>query len=341
MWTIATMLCVLSINWAGCGLELPGGGTTTAPAVQRIRIGQWRLQDRSIVVDGATRLFLLYVPVASSGDSAPTAMPLVFMLHGGGGTARDVADRGTDRRWMQLADDHHFAVAFPQGINKQWNDCRGDDVAATGATANDVAFFSAMIDDILKTDPIDLKRVYSAGVSNGGMMSIRLAIELPERFAAVCSCVGSVAADSDCAQPTKSVPFMYMVGTADPLMPYEGGAIAVTRRSPEGRGTVLSAMDSLAFWRNVNHANGMPTIDNPPDTDKSDGSYVVITTWKPETANSTNGAEVVYYEMIGAGHGWPGGKQHGILYQQIVGKKSLDINGADEAWKFFSRHAKN
>ncbi len=369
--TAALLLLISIASNAACGLESGANGApTTGPSVEKVRIRSFRLQSRTIEVAGVGRKYLLYVPPAPDSDETPAAMPLVFMLHGGGGTARDAADRGTNGRWLELADRDRFAVAFPQGIDKQWNDCRSDDTHATGATADDVAFFSAMIADIARSDPIDFKRVYAAGISNGGMMSIRLAIEMPDRFAAVCSCVGSVAALSDCAAPTKPVPFMYMIGTADPLMPYEGGAIAVSRRNPQGRGTVLSAMESLAFWRNVNHADGMPTIENPPDTDKSDGSYVVITTWRPEglgdsktsrsdrtatpskgasstgkksssAADATEGAEVVYYEMIGGGHGWPGGNQHGVLYQQIVGKKNLDINGADEAWKFFSRHVRD
>ncbi|MBK8270251.1 MAG: prolyl oligopeptidase family serine peptidase [Planctomycetes bacterium] len=367
MQILSGMLLLCSI--VGCGIfdglwGPPGDSPTTQPA-KTVRILEWKLQSHEIRVGELIREFLLYIPEAVASQGGETKVPLVFMIHGGGGTARNAAGNFSQGRWMELADRDRFAVVFPQGINNQWNDCRGDDVAATGATADDVGFFAAMIDALAGEFPIDTKRVYAAGISNGGMMSFRLAIELPERFAAVCSCVGSIAAQSECAAPTMPVPVMYMVGTMDPLMPYEGGPIAISRRNPQGRGTVLSAMKSLDFWRTANHATGMPTIENPPDTNKEDGSYVVITTWlagevtadakskagkktpsaarksssigKANTAvQSMGGAEVVYYEMIGAGHGWPGGKQHGLLYRQITGLKNLDINGTDEAWKFFA-----
>lgn len=362
--TFATTLSLSSL--IGCG-ELAGAmDPPTSQPAKSVRILRWKLQTREIRVGDLTREFLLYVPDAVASQNDTTKIPLVFMIHGGGGTARHAAGDFSQGRWMELADRDRFAVAFPQGINNQWNDCRGDDVHATGATADDVGFFTAMIDQLAAEFPIDTKRVYAAGISNGGMMSFRLAIELPERFAAVCSCVGSVAAQSECATPTTPIPVMYMVGTADPLMPYDGGPIAVSRRNPQGRGTVLSAMKSLDFWRTANNATGMPTIESPPDTNKSDGSYIVITTWPAEVApakpaqnpgrksgaaadtpsksdaavQSISSAEVVYYEMIGAGHGWPGGKQHGLFYQQIVGKKNLDINATDEAWKFFKRHTR-
>lgn len=366
--TLSLSLLFLATAHPACG-ALTGleGDPATTPKTKKVRIRNFQLESRTLRIDEVDREYLLFVPTSlPEADDSP-AMPLVMMLHGGGGTARQAADSLTEGRWMELAERDHFAVAFPQGFGNQWNDCRCDDTRATGATADDIKFFARMIDDIAGSVAIDSKRIYAAGVSNGGMMSFRLAIELPDRLAAACSCVGSVAASSECPIPTIPIPVLYMVGTNDPLMPYDGGAIAPSRRNPLGRGTVLSAMESLAFWRNANGADGLPVIENPADSNKDDGSYVVISIWRPsvggaepartgkqtprnagshdvsmrDNANALGPrAEVVFYEMIGGGHGWPGGRQHGVLYQQIVGKKNLDINATDESWKFFSRHAK-
>ncbi|MBX3395600.1 MAG: hypothetical protein KF841_09555 [Phycisphaerae bacterium] len=364
---------IISISWlAGvhlaCGaLAGTEGIPTTAPTSKKVRIRGFELESRHLLVDGIDREYLLFVPSERPNASDAPPMPLVMMLHGGGGNARQAADELTEGRWMELAERDRFSVAFPQGVGNHWNDCRSDDTRVTGAIANDTKFLLKMIDDIAGALPINSKQIYAAGVSNGGMMSFRLAIELPERLAAVCSCVGSVAANSECRTPTTPVPILYMVGTNDPLMPYGGGPIAPSARNPLGRGTVLSAMQTLDFWRTVNHADATPTIEHLPDSNKDDDSYVVITAWRPDlsdadpartggTASGETGshtrrtqknadasgvtAEVVYYEMIGGGHGWPGGRQHGLLYQRIVGRKNLDFNATDETWKFFSRHAK-
>jgi len=298
------------------------------------------LQRHTLVVDGRERVCLVYVPesirdAAEDAGEDPEPVPLVFMLHGGGGGPDRVATgRTTEGRWQELAERDGFIVAFPAGVEKRWNDCR----AASPAKVNhidDAAFFEALLGELTAELPIDTDRIYATGHSNGGIMAFSLAMRLPERFAAVASCTGAMPARNACGGPREPVPILYMAGTEDPLVPFEGGPVAPTRRRPEGQGAVLSAAETVRVWREANGATGEAERREVADSAPDDGSHVVVTRWPaPET-----GAEVVYYEIVGGGHAWPSPTQHRRFMRRIVGKKNQDINGADEIWAFFQRHS--
>ncbi len=86
-----------------------------------------------------------------------------------------------------------------------------------------------------------------------------------------------------------------MNGTDDPLLPYNGGTVA-----PDipGRGTVLSAQESVDFWVNFNQASSSPTIINFPDINIEDSSSVKSYIY----SNGTEGTQIVLYEVSGGGH---------------------------------------
>ena len=100
----------------------------------------------------------------------------MLVFHGGGGTGP-----GTERltRFTALADREGFLVAFPEGVEKNWNDGR----EFTGSRAHrdhvdDVAFVTALIDAIGRAHAVDPRRVYATGISNGGIFSHYLAAHL-------------------------------------------------------------------------------------------------------------------------------------------------------------------
>lgn len=229
--------------------------------------------------------------------------------------------------WNELADTNKFIVVYPQGVDNHWNDCRGDDPVAS--EADDLGFFDALITWFSAHYSIDLKRVYAAGHSNGGMMCLRLALELSDKIAAVCTSTGAMAADSRCSNPVNPIPIMYLAGTEDPLIPFDGGSIALNR------GTVLSAADTVNFWVNFLNTDTTPNVTNLPNTMLADDSTVSLYTY----GNGVQGAEVLFYRIDGGGHGWPSPTQFGFIKQQIFGKKNQDLVACDEAWAFFQRHA--
>jgi polyhydroxybutyrate depolymerase len=112
--------------------------------------------------------------------------PLLLGLHGGdrGDGARFAEGTGFNR----LADRHGFIAVYPNGINHQWNDGRGATYRVSGpelTRIDDVGYLVALIGRLEKRYAVDPRRVYVAGASNGGMMSLRLACEAAPHVAAV------------------------------------------------------------------------------------------------------------------------------------------------------------
>jgi polyhydroxybutyrate depolymerase len=48
-----------------------------------------------------------------------------------------------------------------------------------------------------------------------------------------------------------------------------------------------------------------------------------------------NGAELVFYTIVGSGHAWPGGRP---LPKFIVGQTNADIDATRIMWAFFQQH---
>ncbi|MCX5902137.1 MAG: esterase [Proteobacteria bacterium] len=284
--------------------------------------------------DGEVRTYYLYVP-----DNLPEKMPapLVMVLHGGGQTLQEVV-RHAPARWMQLADRDKFIVVYPAGKNRHWHDCR-DDNHGPDADTDDVGFISALIDELAKVYAVDQQRIYASGESNGGMMCYRLACELSDRIAAI----GAVAANNpaiqtECTGPVNPISVLIMNGTADPIMPWDGGCIRNRRGNCwNNKGTVMSTPETVEFWRSFLQADAAPAIDEFPDIDSTDNSTVARELY----ANGSGGTEVVLYRINNGGHTYPtiqwktadAGRSLSPL-----GNQNHDIEGIDQIWEFFKRH---
>ncbi len=283
----------------------------------------------SIPVGGLERTYRIYI----SGLYSPAKlMPLVILLHGGGGTGEGM-EKLTLGGFNRLADREGFIVAYPDGIGKHWNDRRGlQAYRAHRENIDDVGFISALIEHLIRTLNVDPNRIYAAGISNGGQFSQRLACELSDRIAAI----GVVAIQlpehlsTSCA-PKRPVSILMMPGTEDPLVPWEGGEIGFRRGRKFGR--VLSVSESMRFWAKQNQCQGSPLTTYEPDRDPKDGTRV-----RRESYGSCNdGAEVLLYAVEGGGHTWPGGDQY--LPVRIIGRTSRDIDANEVIWDFFKRHS--
>jgi len=238
-----------------------------------------------------------------------------------------------------LAEDEGLLLVVPNGINvtsgdaagdhQNWNDCRGD--IPDDSTADDVGFISSLIDWAIFTFGVDPKRVYVSGASNGGMMSYRLAIELPRRIAAVAAFIANAPAVSECPVPGTPVPVFMANGTDDRYVPWAGGTV------PGGRGTVVSVDETLAQWLVVNrHGPDPDETWSYPDLDPGDGCTVDGSRWLEDH----QGREVMLVTMHGGGHTMPSRLHHvprWILILFGFGSQGHDIEGAREAWGFLQR----
>ncbi|MBW2518654.1 MAG: esterase, partial [Deltaproteobacteria bacterium] len=251
--------------------------------------------------DGLGRRYILYQPAFKTGHSG--ARPLLMVLHGGGGTNRGML-RLTKERFNELADRDGFFVVYPQGIDKSWNDGRPDKISGAHRKGiDDVGFFRALIDHLIAHYPIDSKRIFVTGISNGGLMSYQLSCSLPDKIRAIAPVTAQIpAAIAPLCDFESTVSLAVFNGTEDPLVPYNGGQITVFRWQ---RGAVLSTDETIRIWRRKNRCRPKPLITEMPDI-VTDGTRVT----KIEYSRCSNESKVVLYRIEGGGHTWPDGRQY-------------------------------
>lgn len=228
----------------------------------------------TITVGGTERTYRVHQPAG-----LPAAAPLVVMLHGGFGSGGH-AERAYG--WDRLADTAKFAVAYPDGLGRTWNTNGGCCGRSAREGIDDVAFITAMVDEISRDVGVDPARVYVAGMSNGGIMAYTLACNTG-LFAAI----GPVAATQldPCSAPHPTS-VLHIHGTADPNVRYDGAPGAGVARID---GPSVPEVDT--FWRTADDcAQPMTTTDG------------AVTT---AIAGCPDGRSVGLISVGDVGHEWP------------------------------------
>ena len=278
-----------------------------------------------LTFDGFDRSYEYFVP---NNYSPKQTYPLVLILHGGGGKAKGLI-RNTRARFNQLANHDGFIAVYPNGFEKSWNDGARDTLApARKLNIDDVGFIKALIIKLEKQLNINPRQIYACGISNGGFMVQRLACELSNKIKGI----GVVAANLSEVQsqemaPARPVPAIFINGTNDPLVPYQGGYVTVFRQK---RGKVLSVNQTIEAWKKTNGCIEKISKKPFPNSNKRDRCTAIKTVWQNP---KNNRIKVVAIEVKGGGHTWPGTNQY--LPRRLVGNTNRDFNGCDEIWNFF------
>ncbi len=270
----------------------------------------------SFELGGSARQSRVHVP---PGFSAEKPMPVVFALHGGGGTMDIQAD---DRFYGQVSksDASGYVVVFPNGYSRfrggrlaTWNagNCCG---LARDENADDVGFIREIVKRLSAQPGIDAKRFYATGMSNGAMMSYRLACEMPETFRAIAAVAGTDNTRS--CQPGAPVSVLHIHARNDELELFEGGA----GRKSRAVTSFVSVPESISKWVQLNGCAASPerVLDKP-------GAYCEAYT------PCRGGVEVKLCVTETGGHSWPGGEK-----PRGRGKGSTAISATDLIWDFFS-----
>jgi len=279
-------------------------------------------EEVSISHGNHQRTASVYVPPTYS-PSKPA--PLVLVFHGGGGNA------GNAQRTAQMkeqADRHGLIVAYPSGTGRfkdtllTWNawTCCG---YAMNNNVDDVGFVRELIAALKRRYSIDDKRIYATGLSNGGMLSYRLACELSGQIAAIAPVAGALNTDS-CA-PKQPVSVLIFHGTEDQYVLYEGGVNKKRFPGSEPRAD-RSVAHAFATWSRLDKCHPQPP------TQISEGVR------KTACINGTGGTEVVLYTIEGQGHAWPGGQPG--LRNGNVDPPTQQISATDTMIEFFLQHPK-
>lgn len=286
-------------------------------------------QALSLSQDAETRRYILATP-----DAGPSGKrPLVLLLHGHLGTAANALGAGLApsplSAWLAVVDRENVLVAALQGLRGPdyrtgWHDCRSDNT--TNPASDDVAFADAVVADLVAVGRVDAHRVYVMGMSNGAMMSFRLALEMRPTPAAIAAVSGTMALHSDCKEAHQPVSVLIIHGTEDPLVPYGGGEVGLGSRKS---GAVLSVAATRDYWLKTDGLTSSAT-DSFALTPGSRATRATKVMFGRE------GAQVEVLTIEGGGHVEPSLRYHyGPLYGHIVGKQNRDLESAEEAWSFF------
>lgn len=275
--------------------------------------------------EGRPRNVLFYRPARLAPRPA-----LVLAFHGSmgdGEQARAMFAYDLDR----LAEAHGFLVAYPDGFERHWNGCRAaGPYAANREDVDDVGFAARIVEAAAGLAPdLDTSRVFATGVSNGGQMALRLALEAPDLVGAVAVVIaGQPAEDNlDCTPSGEPVAIAFLNGTEDPMNPFEGGEVALYGVWGN-RGAVLSTPESVAYWRDLAGHTGPGEERWLADTDPDDGTRIEERSW------SAPGRPLVRLLAVhGGGHTVP---HPDFAMPRLLGRTSRDHAAAQLVWDFFS-----
>ena len=282
----------------------------TAPAPFTCEGKTGETGDHLVLVphDGLVRHVLLHVP---DGYDPTRGTMLVLNLHG-----------FTSADWQQsllthmndAADARQLIVAYPQGVAASWNagDCCG---TAWVDAVDDIGFIAAALDKLERDYCVDPRRVYATGMSNGGFMSHRLGCEMSDRIAAIAPVAGVDGMDT--CHPERPVPIFHFHGTADPLVPYDGGTPIL---HDLGGLVFRSVAESMSIWAELNGCSGEPTVFY-------EHGEVTCREW------TGCAAQTRLCTVDGGGHTWPGG-----LPIPFLGHTTNDIDATDAMLDFFEAH---
>ncbi|WP_042387139.1 alpha/beta hydrolase family esterase [Streptacidiphilus melanogenes] len=286
----------------GCG---PHTSTPAGASAAPLPVGA---STARLTVGGLARDYRVYRPA-----SLPARTPVVVMLHGGFGSAEE-AERYYG--WDHQADSGHFVVVYPDGQNHAWNTGGGCCGTPGRQGTDDVAFVSAVVSAVEQRVPVDPRRVYVTGISNGGMMAYRLACDT-HLFAAVGA--DSATLLGACPGPAP-LSVLHIHGTADHNIPYQGG---------QGQGSAHidgpPVPDVVAQWRATDRCAAPTTTTSGPVTTAS--------------AVCPDGRAVTLVTITGAGHQWPGSPDRPLIQRALgLDTPSRALDATSVFWTFFAAH---
>lgn len=264
---------------------------------------------KTMTHDELEREYIEYIPASYDGS---VAVPVLFNLHGYTSNASEQMFYGD---FKPQSNEYGFILIHPYGLLDgegvtHWN-------AGWGTGIDDVGFINAMIDQLAIDYNIDLTRVYSTGMSNGGFMSYHLACELSDKIAAIASVTGTmnVGQLTTCI-PSHQMPVMEIHGTNDATVPYDGNGTFME--------SIPNVIDHWVAFNNCNSEADFTTLPNVSTIDGSTAEHYVY-------SDGDNGATVELYKIINGAHTWPSG---GLIFPGT----NLDFSASEKIWEFFNKY---
>ena len=270
---------------------------------------------------GRERAYLVHIPTGYRSDQPA---PVVFAFHGGGGTMQLQA--GDSYGLVDKSDSAGFIAVFPNGYSRlpggklaTWN-AGACCAQARDEGIDDVGFVRAIWDKLPTLVSVDRQRVYATGMSNGGMMSYRLACEMADVFKAIAPVAGT---DNTLqCQPSRPVSVLHIHAKDDDHVLFNGGAGAAAFKDSKKVADFVSVPETIARWSQRNQCAG-----TPQRVVSGSGAYCDASTV------CAGGTQVELCVTESGGHSWPGGSKPRAGKAEV----SQAIHANDVMWDFFQR----
>jgi polyhydroxybutyrate depolymerase len=277
----------------------------------------------SLQHEGLERTWQVYLP--ANRVQRPAILLLLHPSMGDGDYMRAITFYSFD----VLAERAGFIAVYPDGFERHWNDCRASaNYSANRRDIDDVGFLAALVKTLERDYGADPSRVFAAGISNGGHLAYRLAMESPEMVAGIAAVAANlpVPANLDCEPLEQAVATLVINGTDDPVNPYGGGLVEILGDS--SRGEVISSIDTAHYWARLAGHTGEGDAQAWPRREAEDDTSIESVAW-----SGPAGPPVQLITVVGGGHTLPN-----PVYQapRIVGPTSHQLDGAGVIWKFLS-----
>lgn len=303
--TVATACAPLDGDMANSGIDQAG-----AEPAQLAAGGP--LIRQSTTLDGLERTWSTYSP----GPAHEPDAPVLLVIHGTGDTGSGIR-RGIGPDLEGLADAHGFTIAYVDGHQNNWNECRREGAwPAKKQNLDDVGLMREVIEQLGAAGP-----VYAVGFSSGGHMAMRLALEAPDLVDGVAAVAANPATEENlqCDHAAEPVPIMFVQGREDPINPIDGGEVVVgSGPFATSRGEVLSAVDGARWFARRDSVTSDASV--PPAVRNGDAETI---TWE-----SADPVRLAIVDRVG--HSFP----------TLSGRWGLDggarYDAPGEIWQFFS-----
>jgi polyhydroxybutyrate depolymerase len=274
--------------------------------------------DLTLEHDGLTRMYRVHVP---KGYNAARPTPVVFSFHGGGGSA-DIMSQDKFYGITAKSEQAGYVVVFPNGYSRfrdgklatfNAGSCCGP---ARDKNIDEVGFVRKIVARLKDQLNVDPDRIPSNGMSNGAMMSYRLACEASDIFRSIAAVAGTDGMES--CSPSRPVYVLHIHAKDDDRVLITGGAGKESRTRTEYR----SVGDTISRWVKLNACSPTPkkVLDLPGKATCE--SY----------SGCKGGVEVKLCITETGGHSWPGGTK--VRFGE---RGSTAFNANDMIWDFYNR----
>lgn len=258
--------------------------------------------------DGESRSYLCIAP-SNIPDNQP--MPALVYLHG---LHDSIGNYRSTPFIQQFANRHGWLVVVPEALpfvatiggfaldmGRTWNanmtvNVFGNPIEIQN-NVDDPGFLLALMDSVRASFNIDNDSLFLTGVSMGGFMTHRMAIEHGDLYAAFAAVSGLITLPCADTTPVCPVRMMHIHGTDDAVVTDQGCFNVIPALGNLQVG--LSALETVEYWVDHNNCNSTPVIDSLPDR-TDDGLRFV----RHSYTNSDNKHEVQFLQVIGGAHTW-------------------------------------